>query len=46
MYDRSGWAIHSMLPHQLITPEIAPCEGISNFPLPKELSKKSNERKD
>ena len=36
-YERSGWAIYSILQHQFVISEIAPWEGSSYFPLPKEL---------
>ena len=34
---RSGWTIYSMLQNEFVISEIAPCEGSSFFPLPKEL---------
>ena len=33
----SGWTINLIIKHQLVIPEITPCEGSSYFPLPKEL---------
>ena len=37
MYDGSGWIIQSLLQHQLVISELAPCEGSSYFPLSKSL---------
>ena len=36
--EGSGWSVHSVLRHQLVVSDIAPCEGISCFTQPKELS--------
>ena len=33
----SGWIIHSIIQHQLVISELAPCEGNSYFPLPEKL---------
>ena len=37
MHEGSGWSVHSILEHWLVTSEIAPCKGSSYFQLPKEL---------
>ena len=46
IYKGLDWTIHSILQHQLVTSETAPCEKSPYFPLPKDLCKKSNERID
>ena len=42
-YKGSDWTINSILQHQLVILETAPCEGNSYFPLPKELNNAMNE---
>ena len=37
MYVGSSLTINSIMQHQLVISEIAPCEGSSCFPLPKKL---------
>ena len=36
-YEGSGWKTNSVIQHQLVTSEIATCEGSSYLQLPKEL---------
>ena len=37
MIEGPDWTINSIIQHQLVISETAPCEGGSDFPLPNEL---------
>ena len=42
-YEGSSWNTHSILQRHFVISEIAPCEGSSHFPLPKELRNSKKE---